>query len=163
MRRGKGDWIMVYSWRNPGKDVILPGVRYVTSTDGKTWHGHGTCTNSLSVNPEFLEQHEIFMLGGKCVLLYETGNYTTDWTIHSAVAPRCEGPFTAGERNPFLVGTHNRANWDAHDVSTPWYFTVDGVGYLMYDGSSDSTTDYNLNHYPMGITTITAPNSGRGR
>jgi len=163
MRRGKGDWIMVYSWRNPGKNVILPGTRYMTSTDGKTWHGHGTCANSLTVSPEFLEQHQIFTLGGKCVLLYETGNYTTTWTIHSAVASICEGPFTVGTRNPFLAPTQARATWDAYQVATPWYFVVNGVAYLIYSGTSDSKTDYNLNHYPLGISTIPAPSSQRGR
>lgn len=163
MRRGPGDWIMLYSWRNPAAGVTLPGVRYAISTDGKVWHGRGTCRNSLTASPQFLEQHQIFMLGGKCVLLYETGNYTTAWTIRSAVASRCEGPFTVGERNPLLAPTHNRENWDSSEVATPWYFVVRGVGYLIYCGTSDSTADYNLKHYALGISIIGTRSSQRRR
>lgn len=153
MRRGPGDWIMVYSWRNQEKGVILPGLRYATSTDGKTWHGAG-CKNIFTVAPEYLEQHQIFMLGGQCVLLYETGNNTTIWTIHSAVASRCEGPFTEGRQNPFLAPTLNKSTWDAYEVATPWYFVVKKQAYLLYSATSDSNTDYNVNHYPLGIATV---------
>lgn len=155
MRRDKGDWIMVYSWRNLAKGVILPGLRYVTSKDGKTWQGSG-CVNVFTVSPEYLEQHQIFMLGGQCVLLYETGNNTTFWTIHSAVANKCEGPFTDGSKDPFFAPTQNPSTWDAYEVATPWYFVVNGEGYLLYSATSDSPADYNLDHYPLGIATVTA-------
>src|ERR1035437_129197 len=36
------------------------------------------------------------MLGGQCVLLYETGNNSTQWTVRSAVASSCSSTFTDG-------------------------------------------------------------------
>ena len=149
MRRGAGDWIMVYSWRNPDKGVILPGTRYVTSKDGKTWVGHGTCSNSLTAAPRYLEQHQIIMLDGKCVLLYETGNLTVPWTIGLASAPTCEGPFTISPRSPILgPGT---SGWDSTFVATPWFMTVGGTSYLWYSGTNESKTNYNFAHWPLSL------------
>lgn len=149
MRRGAGDWIMVYSWRNPHKGVILPGTRYVTSKDGKTWVGHVTCSNSLTAAPLYLEQHQIIMLSGKCLLFYENGNLTTPWTIGLASAPTCEGPFTVSPRSPIL--SPSTSGWDSTFVATPWFMTVAGTSYLWYSGTNESKANYNFAHWPLSL------------
>jgi len=149
LRRGAGDWIMVYSWRNPDKGIILPGTRYVTSKDGKSWVGHGTCSNSLTVAPRYLEQHQIIMLGGQCVLFYETGNLTVPWMIDMASAPTCEGPFKVSQRGPVL--SPGTSGWDSTFVATPWFMTVAGRSYLWYSGTNESKANYNFAHWPLSL------------
>jgi hypothetical protein len=155
MRREPGDWIMVYSWR--GGTYTLPGTRYAISTDGKTWHGHGVCSNSLTTWPLYLEQHQIMMLGGKCVLIYETGNMTVPWTIGMASAATCEGPFTVSAHSPIV--RPSASGWDSTLVATPYFFTVGGTAYLWYSGTNESTANYNLDHWPMSIGTFNLPGS----
>lgn len=149
IRRSAGDWIMVYSWRNPHQGVILPGTRYVTSRDGKTWVGHGTCRNSLTAAPLYLEQHQIMMLDGKCVLLFETGNMTVPWTIGLASAATCEGPFTVSSRSPLL--SPGASGWDSTFVATPWFMTVADESYLWYCATNESKANYNLAHWPLSL------------
>lgn len=149
MRRGAGDWIMVYSWRNPAKGAILPGTRYVTSKDGKTWAGHGACSNSLTAAPRYLEQHQIIMLNGICLLFYETGNLTVPWTIGLASAPTCEGPFTVSPRSPIL--SPGTSGWDSTFVATPWFMTIADTSYLWYSGTNESKANYNFAHWPLSI------------
>jgi hypothetical protein len=155
MRRDPGDWIMVYSWRNPDKGVILPGTRYVTSKDGKKWVGRGTCSNSLTAAPIYLEQHQIMMLGGKCLLFYENGNLTVPWTIGLASAPTCEGPFTVSPRSPILKPS--ASGWDSTFVATPWFMTVAGRSYLWYSATNESKANYNFAHWPLSLGRFVKP------
>lgn len=148
LRRGAGDYIMVYSYRTAS--LTLPGTRHVISTDGRTWTGTG-CANSMTIAPLFLEQHQILMVGGKCYLAYEYGNNTTTWNIGLASATTCEGPFTNTPNSPILSPSGVAGTWDQTIIATPWLFAVNGNWYLWYCGTDDSTTDYNVDEYPLSI------------
>jgi len=120
----------------------------VTSKDGKTWVGHGMCSNSLTAAPLYLEQHQIILLDGKCMLLYETGNLTVPWTIGLASAPTCEGPFTV---SPSPILSPSASGWDSTFVATPWVMTVADRSYLWYSATNESKTNYNFDHWPLSL------------
>lgn len=148
LRLGTGNWVMVYSWRNSG--ITLPGVRAVTSSDGVHWNT-GTCTNLVTTTPLYLEQHQIFMLNGQCVMLAEIGNNGFNWTIKSLVAPNCTSSFTYGSNSPILKGTGNASDWDWNLVATPYYTVIGNEGYIVYAATNQANTNYNVNQYGLGI------------
>jgi|SRR5579859_669160 len=153
LRLNSSSWIMVYSYRTSG--ATLPGVRYAVSTNGTSW-STGSCTALLNISPLFLEQHQIMLLGGKCVLVYENGNNSTQWTINSASGSSCSSTLTNGAANPFMTYS-GTATWDQYHVATPWLFNVNNKSYLWYQGAADHAQPYGTNHWSMGLAPVNIP------
>ncbi|MBK8858015.1 MAG: hypothetical protein IPN11_10195 [Opitutaceae bacterium] len=86
------DWHMYYSYRD--KEQTLPGLRYATSTDGKTWTRHWNAADPRgrghifdSVPNAYYEWHQISKVGRTYVLSMEVGpEHGKQWRTVLAVS-----------------------------------------------------------------------------
>jgi hypothetical protein len=126
-----GTWGMYYSYRTNG-GVILPGIRYATSSNGTTWSksAGSNCADLLNVAPGYVEWHQIQKIGSSYVLSYEYYNQSY-WAANLAYSATLGGVLTQSLVNPLFKGNGVEEN----HVATPAYYQIGGAWYLFYQYS----------------------------
>src|ERR1017187_2042066 len=77
-----GTWRAFYSYRTAG--AILPAYRYATSGDGISWAKSGG--DIYSDGGRYMEFHQVFRVGNRYYLAYESGGSDVDWDIRIATS-----------------------------------------------------------------------------
>jgi hypothetical protein len=153
-----GTWYMFYSYVT--SSVNLPGVRYATSSDGKTWT-KGGCTDILSNNSAYdrgaIEWHTISKVSSYYVLAYEgysglNGSNACCYSINLAYSTSPTSGWTKSLANPILSGTNQSSAFDSMDVASP-FFWYNGTNWMLfYQGTNSSS--YDTGDWSLGITTL---------
>jgi hypothetical protein len=129
----------------------LNGIRYATAQEPS---GPWIKTNVtlLTEEPSFLEWHQVFKLGANYVVVYETGDFVTPWTIRLATTTIAGGVFTKSAKNPILAGSDIVGRFDRYHVATAPFFQAAGKWYLIYCGAGEQPFDYS--HWSLAVTQI---------
>lgn len=155
-RDGLTTWTMIYSYRT--STVILPGFRYATSSDGKTWT-KGGAGDILSNGPNgssdvtLMEDHQIFKIGSTYLMFYdacvpglclESGAYssslTSGWQKFGA--------------NPIFQGSKVAGSFDKFHSTTAGVFQAGSVWYMLYTGNGNVQEPYGNGNWAMGIAVL---------
>jgi predicted dehydrogenase len=132
------DWTLYYSYR--GKDGTLPGIRFATSVDGKTWtrqfnekdpRGMGQIFESTP--DAYYEWHQILKIDDTYVLSIEVGTSKGQrWRPVIAVSKHPRQGWKQAN-----VDTLLQTKWDGiyrdetiYHVATPAFYLIDGAWYL---------------------------------
>ena len=133
------DWHMYYSYRD--KEQTRPGLRYATSTDGKTWTRHWNAADPRgrghifdSVPNAYYEWHQISKVGRTYVLSMEVGpEHGKQWRTVLAVSQHPEHGWKQLDADTVL-----QTNWPGiysektiYHVATPAFYMIGGRGYLF--------------------------------
>jgi len=146
-----GMYYMYYSYR--GKEV-LPGIRYATSKDGKTWvkQGDGDILSrgvKGSVDSRYFEWKEVFKAFNKYIIVWEAFSGKS-WTVCMASADSPRGPWKKSLKNPIFTPTGKEGTFDKTFVATPAIYLINDKWYLYYQGANQGG-DYNYNTWDMGV------------
>ena len=152
----KGIYYMYYSYRL-GDTLVLPGIRYATSTDGKVWTKQGTA-NLLSRGAEgapdskYFEWKQAFKAFNKYIIIWEAFDGKV-WSICMASADNPAGPFTKSSKNPIFSPSNIKGAYDELYVATPAFYLINDKWYLYYTGANNGG-DYNFNTWDMGAAVL---------
>jgi|GEM_PF-699205 len=150
-----GVWHGIYSYRTG--DKILPAYRYATSTDGISWTKSGGDVYADPDGGRYHEFHQLFKLGSRYYLAYESGGDDKDWDIRIATSTDPEKGWTRSAVNPVFVKSGVAGTFDCFHVSTPWFINIKGKWWLFYSGARDHAQPYVFNHWPMGVISGIVP------
>jgi len=149
-----GTWHMFYNWHNGG--TVNQGVRYATSSDGKTWSkvAGSACANVVSVGASydavFIEWHSVLKVGADYILSYEGYNGST-WTENIAYSNNPASGWQKSLANPLFSGSGAAGSFDQVHVATPSYAQIGGNWYLFYQGAPGPSGGLYVNeHWAMG-------------
>jgi hypothetical protein len=138
-KSGRWDWHMYYSYRD--KEQTLPGIRYATSTDGKTWTRHWHAADPRgrghifdAVPNAYYEWHQISKVGRTYVLSMEVGpEHGKQWRTVLAMSQHPAHGWKQLDVDTLLQvkwpGIYNEKN--IYHVATPAFYTIGGRGYLF--------------------------------
>jgi hypothetical protein len=136
---GGWDWHMYYSYRDAER--TLAGLRYATSTDGKTWTRHWDATDPrglghifASMLNAYYEWHQVTQVGRTYVLSMEVGpEFGRQWRTVLAISQHPARGWTQLDPNLLL-----QSQWPGiyseqtiYHVATPAFYTINGRGYLF--------------------------------
>jgi hypothetical protein len=151
-----GHW---YAWYNNSTSCCsvggeyLKGVRFAAATEPSgPWLK--TNTTLLTESPKFIEWHQVFKLGPTYVMVYEMGQFDTNWTIGLAKAASAGSAFEKSSKNPILAGSAIPGRFDRYHVATAAVFQASGKWYLIYCGSADREQPFVANHWSLAVTEI---------
>lgn len=155
-------WHMWYSYSTgfppasscPCDTGYLVGIRYATSSNGSLWRKAGV--GDVFSPPRWIEWHQVRRLGLTYVMVYETGDFATDYSIHLATATAADGVFEESSLAPWtksaIVG-----RFDRYHVATGAIYFLGGEWYLFYAGASDRDQPFNTNHWSIGVAPFQFP------
>jgi hypothetical protein len=146
-------WRAYYSYRTAG--AILPAYRYATSRDGVSWTK--SVGDIYSDGGRYMEFHQIFKIGDRYYLAYESGGNDMDWDIRIATSTDPATGWTRSATNPFFVKSGTVGAFDRYLVATPCFIKIKGVWWLFYCGAKDHAQPYGTNHWPMGAAFQVVP------
>ena len=145
---------MYYSYRGA---EVLPGIRYATSTDGKSWVKQGE-GDLLSRGPEgapdsrYFEWHQVFKAFNKNVIVWEAFN-GKEWAVCMASSESPDGPWTKSPKNPIFRPSGTIGTFDKTFVATPAFYLINNKWYLYYQGASDGG-NYIYNTWDIGAAEL---------
>jgi len=148
-----GTWRGYYSYRTGSR--VLPAYRYATSSDGVKWTKSGG--DVYSDGGRYMEFHQIFKIGDRYYLAYESGGDDVDWDIRIATSTDPEKGWIRSTTNPFFVKSGAEGAFDRYLVATPWFININGIWWMYYCGAKDHAQPYGTNHWPMGVAYQLAP------
>lgn len=152
-----GTWYMFYSYRNGG--IILPGIRYATSSNGVTWSKAGNdvlATGSSGAgtpDSTYVEWHSISKINSTFFMVYEAFN-GTNWTICGAYTNNITGSWTKSNANPLFRKSGTTSAFDEFHVATPFVYTNSSGSYLYYQGAN-LLSPYGNANWAMGVAMLT--------
>jgi len=138
-KSGHWDWHMYYSYRD--KEETLPGIRYATSMDGKTWTRHWNAADPRgrghifdSTPKAYYEWHQIRKVGHTYVLSMEVGpEHGKQWRTVLAVSQHPAHGWRQLDADTLLQakwpGIYNEKT--IYHVATPAFYTIGGRGFLF--------------------------------
>lgn len=146
----KGTYYMYYSYRG---SEVLPGIRYATSSDGKSWVKRGDGDILFrgpdgSPDSHYFEWKQVFKAYNKNILLWEAFN-GKEWTACMASSDHPAGPWIKSSFNPVFRPTGIDGTFDKLFVATPAFYLINNKWYFYYVGASDGG-NYNYNTWDMG-------------
>ncbi len=148
-------WYMLYS-HHAGSSNLYPGYKIAMSPDGIEWTKTGILAVGLgtSGNPDsnYIGWGQIFKWNDLYNAFYEAYDGTVWRNMVASSSNILQSGWTKG--NPILEPLHNGA-WDAEHVSTPAVTEIDGVLYLHYQGTDDTTLS--TAEWDLGMATLTLP------
>lgn len=149
-----GTYYMYYSYR--GKE-ILPGIRYATSKNGKTWlkQGEGDILSRGvrgSADSRYFEWKHIFRAFNKFIIVWEAFSGKT-WTVCMASSTSPQGPWVKSPKNPIFAPSGKARTFDKIFVATPAMYLIDNKWYLYYQGANQGG-NYNYNTWDMGVAIL---------
>lgn len=141
-----------YNWRDSG--TVLPGLRYASSSDGKTWTKGGgagdlTGVTRLDNSPwsAYFESQQALYVDGKYLLFCSNYN-SAYWTINAFSADSPTGPFTPAANNSAfsqVAAGYQTANW--------YVFNVGSDTYIAYQYCT-TVGNYGLQHWSIGMALV---------
>lgn len=144
-------WYMYFGYRREGS--LLEGIRYATSSDGRTWTRQAGNLLSLgkpgSYDCKHIEWHQVFKLGSEYVLLYECFDGSS-YSIAIAHSTSPSGEFFKSPANPVLAKTGVPGTFDQFHVATACLVEIDGRWIVYYSGAFDATPEYGTSHWHLG-------------
>jgi hypothetical protein len=143
------NWHLYYSYRD--QEQTLPGIRYATSPDGKTWTRHWNAADPRgrghifdSVPNAYYEWHQIRKIGHTFVLSMEVGpEKGRQWRTVLAVS---QDPVNGWEQ--LDAGTLLQTKWPGiydektiYHVATPAFYEIGGRAYLFTQACARPAND----------------------
>lgn len=155
-------WRMYYSYRNGG--IVLPGIRYATSSDGQTWTKQG-CADILSVggpgstDSTYIEWHQIQKFGSNYILTYE-GYNGNNWSENLAYSLTPGSGWAKSLANPIFSPTFVGGDWDQNHVATPGMYLIGAQWWLFYQGTNAGLgSSYGTGHWSLGMASTLDPST----
>ena len=150
----KGTYYMYYSYRGT---EVLPGIRYATSVDGKTWIKQGTGDilsrgSEGSPDSHYFEWKQVFKAFGKFILMWESFN-GKEWTACMASSDSPGGPWTKSPVNPIFRPSGTDGTFDKLFAATPAFYLINNKWYFYYVGACEGG-NYNYNTWDMGAAEL---------
>lgn len=157
-----GMYYMFYSYRDgdgiySGKDLILPGIRYATSTDGKEWIKKGAgniLSRGVQGGPDthYFEYKQVFKAFDKNIMIWEAFN-GKEWSVCMASSDSPEGPWVKSSINPIFRPSGDKEAFDEMFVATPTLNLINDKWHLFYQGAKNGG-DYNYNTWDLGVAVL---------
>lgn len=160
LRLDSTHWVGLYSYRLAGDP--LPGLRYATSADGKTWVKDGlgdviSRGSAGSADATFMEFHQLQLIGGFYYLTWEGGyqfsnlNRQAGHLARSATLPNTGG-WTKAPCRPFMSPSRVAASYDENNISSSSLYLYGSTWYTYLCGGDNYTPA--LTVFSCGIASL---------
>ena len=146
-------WHAIYSYRTHEK--TLPAYRHATSSDGIAWTK--SAGDVYADGGRYMEFHQLFKLGNRYYLAYESGGDNVDWDIRLATSADAATGWNRAATNPVFVKSGIPGAFDRYHVATPCFLSLNQTWWLFYCGAKDHSQPYGTNHWPMGVAANVVP------